>query len=127
MAQIKPRNCGLRISNFGSGQLKLSFSFLLSQFRNPKFKIRNCFIGSPVRPHQHVRWDCKADLLGGFQVDHQLELRRLLDLKSGRFAPLRVLVDVCCGVAEITASCLHLRIHRTASLLPVNDNFNAAV
>src|SRR6266542_5148248 len=31
-----------------------------------------------VRPRQHVRRDRQADLLGGFQIDYQLELCRLL-------------------------------------------------
>jgi hypothetical protein len=34
-----------------------------------------------VRPCQHVRRYCQADLLGGFEIDHQLELGRLLDWK----------------------------------------------
>ena len=33
---------------------------------------------NPVRPRQHIWWNRQADLLGGFQIDHQLELRRLL-------------------------------------------------
>src|ERR1041385_742260 len=35
----------------------------------------------PVRPRQHVRRNREADLLRGFQVDHELELRRLFDGK----------------------------------------------
>ena len=34
---------------------------------------------NPVRSRQHIGWNRQADLLGGFQIDHQLELRRLLD------------------------------------------------
>jgi hypothetical protein len=34
-----------------------------------------------VRPYQHIRWNCQANLLGGFQIDDQLKLHRLLDRK----------------------------------------------
>ena len=37
-----------------------------------------------IRPRQHIRWDRQADLLGGFEVDDELELRRLLDRQIGR-------------------------------------------
>ena len=33
----------------------------------------------PIRPRQHTRRNREADLFGGFQIDHQLELGRLLD------------------------------------------------
>src|SRR5215475_10692838 len=32
----------------------------------------------PVRPRQHVRRNCEADLLRSFQIDYKLKLRRLL-------------------------------------------------
>ena len=32
-----------------------------------------------IRSRQHVRWNRKADLLSGLQIDDQLELRRLLN------------------------------------------------
>src|ERR1041385_460751 len=38
----------------------------------------------PVRPCQHVRRDRKPDLLRGLQIDHELELGRLLDGETGR-------------------------------------------
>ena len=47
---------------------------------NPKFEIRNPKLSDHfIRPHQHVRRNRQADLLGGFQIDDELELRRLLD------------------------------------------------
>jgi hypothetical protein len=36
-----------------------------------------------VRPPQHRRRDREAERLGGFEVDDQLELRRLLDWQVG--------------------------------------------
>src|ERR1041384_7009894 len=49
--------------------------------QNLKSKIAS--LDHPVRPCQHVGRNREADLLRGFQIDHQLELRRLLDRKVG--------------------------------------------
>jgi hypothetical protein len=38
----------------------------------------------PVRPRQHIRWNRETDLLGRFQVNHELEFRRLLDRQFSR-------------------------------------------
>ena len=35
--------------------------------------------------------DVKAESLGGLEIDHELELGRLLDGQSAGFAPLRIL------------------------------------
>jgi hypothetical protein len=32
-----------------------------------------------IRSYEHIRRNRQTDLLGGFQVDHQLKLHRLLD------------------------------------------------
>jgi hypothetical protein len=34
-----------------------------------------------IRSRQHIRWNCESDLFGGLKIDHQLELRWLLDRK----------------------------------------------
>jgi len=44
-----------------------------------------------VCPRQHVRRDRETDLLGSFQIDHKLELLRLLDWQLGRLGALRIL------------------------------------
>ena len=36
-----------------------------------------------VRPRQHVGWNRETNLLRRLQIDHQLELRRLLDPQGG--------------------------------------------
>ena len=36
-------------------------------------------LNHPRRPHEHVRWDCQADLLRCFQVDDEIELHRLFN------------------------------------------------
>jgi hypothetical protein len=41
-----------------------------------------------VRSHEHSLRNRQSDLLGGFQIDHQLELRRLLDREIGGFGSL---------------------------------------
>src|SRR5439155_16298822 len=50
---------------------------------NPKSKIQNrkskiVSFNHLVRPQQQVGWNRESDLLRSFQVDHQLEFRRLL-------------------------------------------------
>jgi hypothetical protein len=47
-----------------------------------------------VRPHQHIRRNRKADLLGCFQINHQLKLRRLLDREISGFRPFDNFVNV---------------------------------
>src|SRR5713226_9851528 len=58
---------------------------------------RICSFDDFVRPHQHVRRNCQADLLRGFEVDDQLELDRLLDRKIGGFPAFQALVDISSG------------------------------
>jgi hypothetical protein len=51
---------------------------------NPKFEIRNPkLLNDFVRSHQHIRRNRQADLLGGLQIDDELELCRLLHRKIG--------------------------------------------
>ena len=42
-----------------------------------------CLFDHLIRPRQHVRWNRQADLLGRFQIDDELELRRLLHREIG--------------------------------------------
>ena len=52
-----------------------------------------------VRPHQHIRWNRQADLLGGFQIDDQLEFRWLLHGQIGGLCAFEDLVYVGRGAA----------------------------
>ena len=52
-----------------------------------------------VRSHQHVRRNRQADLLGGFQIDDELKLRRLLDRKVGGLGALEDLIHVSGGAS----------------------------
>src|SRR5216683_5328696 len=52
-----------------------------------------------IRPYQERLGDGQAEGLGGLEVDHQLELRRLLDGKVAGLCALEDLVDVGGGVA----------------------------
>ena len=47
-----------------------------------------------IRSEQHGRGDRDVECLDGFEVDRQLELRRLLDRKISRPGTLEDLVDV---------------------------------
>jgi len=47
----------------------------------------------PIRPRQHVGRNREADLLRCFQIDHQLEFRRLFDRKVGRLCSFKNFVD----------------------------------
>ena len=51
-----------------------------------KYPVSLRLLGSandPIRAHQHIRFNGHADLLGGAQVDEQLEFHWLLDWKIG--------------------------------------------
>jgi hypothetical protein len=47
-----------------------------------------------IRSHQHVGRNRQADLLGGLQIDHKLELRRLLNGKIRGLGAFKDFVDV---------------------------------
>ena len=48
----------------------------------------------PIRPRHHLRRNREAELLGSFEVDDQLELRRLLDREVAGFRAFEDLVHV---------------------------------
>ena len=69
--------------------------FFVHQFPNPKSKIGNPkSLDHLIRPIQHRLRDRQADLLGRLEIDHQLELRRLLDRQIGRLGSLQDFVHV---------------------------------
>src|SRR5882724_2583314 len=80
----------------------------------------------PIRPRQHVRRNRQADLLGGFQIDDQLELLWLLHWEISGLgaledfvhirsrAPERV-VRVCCIAHKPTSFDKFWRIIYAAS------------
>src|SRR5215813_5495116 len=47
-----------------------------------------------VRSHQHIRWNRQADLLGRFQVDDELKLRRLFHRQISRLCAFQNLVHI---------------------------------
>src|SRR5713226_87502 len=62
----------------------------------PTFSCRS-LLDDLVGPQQQ-RWrDRQAERLGGLEVDHQLELRGLLDREVGGLGALEDFVDVGCG------------------------------
>ena len=52
-----------------------------------------------VRSHQHIRRDRQTNLLSGFQIDDELEFRRLLDREVRRLCTFENLVHVRGGTA----------------------------
>jgi hypothetical protein len=50
-----------------------------------------------IGPQQERLWNRETEGLGGLQVDHQLELRRLLDGKVGRLSALQYAIHVAGG------------------------------
>jgi hypothetical protein len=46
-----------------------------------------------ISPRQHIGWNGQSNLLGGFEIDDQLELRRLLDRQIGRLGALQDFID----------------------------------
>src|SRR6516164_5062284 len=52
-----------------------------------------------IRPVKHGRRNREADLIRGHQVDHQLELHRLLDGKVSRLGALQDLVDISSSIS----------------------------
>src|SRR5687767_2007997 len=56
---------------------------------------------------EHIGWNSQSDLLGGFQINNQLELRRLLDGEIGGLGPFKYLVHIRSGatvqVGEVNA------------------------
>src|SRR5262245_21464952 len=73
----------LRRSIFTSAYFLLIFP-LLARPSSPDH-----FLG----PHEHHRWNRQAKCLGGFKVDHQLELSRLLDREVRRLRSVQNLDD----------------------------------
>jgi hypothetical protein len=67
-------------------------------FVNRKSAIENLkLLNDLIRPCQYVWRDRQTDLLGSFQVDNQLELRRLLNGNIGSLGTFKDLVHVCGG------------------------------
>jgi hypothetical protein len=84
-----------QVLDFGLSDKNLErnvFMDLLSGFsiQNLKSQIQNLF-DDFIRTHQHVRWHRQADLLGGFEVDYEHKLHRLLHCQFGRLARLKSL------------------------------------
>src|SRR3954454_10338279 len=60
----------------------------------------SCSLDDLVGAGEDRRGDRQAEGLRSFQIDHQLELVRLLDRQIGRLGAFEYLVDVGCGAPE---------------------------
>ena len=94
-----PTNFGFWIADFRSsdGNLEENAFINSSAAFNTKSKIDNPKSFNDVRSRKYVRRNREADLLGGFQVDHQLKLGRLLDRQIRRLDSLQDLLNEQCG------------------------------
>src|SRR5262249_48876255 len=82
---------GVVDSRVAANRQTIIFVFIVSALRLSNHSIRPC---------QHVRRDREADLLGCLQIDHQLELNRLLNGEIGGFGAFQNLVRVGGGTSE---------------------------
>src|SRR5262245_66642319 len=53
----------------------------------------------PIRSCQHIWRNRETDLLGRFQINDELELRRLLDGEVGGLSAFQNLIHIDCGTA----------------------------
>ena len=53
-----------------------------------------------IRPRQHIRRYCQADLLGGIQIDHELKFCRLLNGEIAWFGAFQDFVNVSSRAPE---------------------------
>src|SRR6266542_376125 len=74
-----------------------------------------------IRPHQHIRRNRQTDLLGCFQVDHELKLRWLLHGKIGGLGAFEDLVHVSSRAAILVG--IVRPICLAAFRLITNSNF----
>ena len=51
-------------------------------------------LNHPVRPRQYIRRDCQADLLGGLEIDDELEFRWLLHREIGGLCAFKDFVNI---------------------------------
>src|SRR5215813_1714544 len=77
-----------------------------------------CLLNYLVRPRQYVRRNRQTDLLGGFQINDEFELHRLLYWEVGGLRALENLVHICSGTSELIDT--HRSVgHEAASLGPL--------
>src|SRR5262249_43640793 len=85
-------------------------------FTNPAPSLDNL-----VRSRQHIRRNREADQLGCFQIDDELELRRLLYGKVGRLGSLQDFVDQSGGVSAIGTGARPVR-HKTTAVHKISPS-----
>jgi hypothetical protein len=66
-------------------------SFGLTRSVKGAVRVLSVSLNHLVRSRQHVWRNREADLLGGLEIDDELELLRLLHGKSAGLAPFRIL------------------------------------
>ena len=69
-----------------------------------------------IGSRQHVRWNCQADLLGGFKVYHQIQFHGSLDRQFRWGSPFENLINVNGGAAIVIVGIRASVGHEAASL-----------
>ncbi len=65
-----------------------------SEYGDQDFFIHGFLLDDLIRSRQHIRWNRQTDLLCRFEIDHELELGRLLHWEIGGFGSFQDLVHV---------------------------------
>ena len=77
----------------------------------------HCSPDHSVRSRQHIWRDRQADLLGGFEIDDELKLLRLLDGKVSGLGAFEDLVHVSCR-APVQVRGIRPVVHEAAVIHP---------
>ena len=113
MSQLHNLRLWIAILDYRKRFDQIAFIVVLAQ---SKFEIRNPkSLNYLIRSRQHIRRNRQADLLRGFEIDDELELRRLLHWQVGGLCTFQNLVDVN-GGAPVLVSHVSCIGHQAASL-----------
>src|SRR3954463_12310018 len=73
----------------------------LPRQRRSTEEMRDTFsLDHSIGSREQGRRNRQTDLLGSFQIDHQLEVDRLLDRKIARLGAFQDLIDIACRSTE---------------------------
>ena len=97
LADLKLRSCEFQIADRPRQSIEMflfivSFHDPYSEIQNPKSTIRN-HLDHLIRPEQHRLRNRQTNLLGGFKIDHELKLLRLLDWNIGWLCSFKNLIN----------------------------------
>src|SRR6266536_794345 len=95
-----PRSCALSCAQALFARPRRSLTVACAMAPDPPIPESTALFDHLIGPPEQRRRDRKAEGLGGFEVDDQLELRGLLDRQVTRLGALENFLDVDGGTAE---------------------------